>query len=165
MSEADRTAGPTGGEARRARFSIARLMTIVLFIAADFAIVRSIWNQPGPSPAFFSMVLPTANLLILGLVRLIRPGPDWRFWAGFEVVGWSLIGALAYLELRLKPVLFYPLTRVDQLVGFPNNSPRQVALGVTCCLVFYVPPQLILACLGGRLASLTAGNRRAGGDR
>ena len=79
----------------RLRFTLAQLMTIVLFIGFGFAALRN------PNEFWMSATYTLAFLMIsvAPLGALARKGRDRMAWAGFAVFGWArlLVGALPYL--------------------------------------------------------------------
>lgn len=143
--------------ARKGRFSIAWLMAIISLIAFDIATLRAAYpaRGPSPSPAFLAMVLPLANVMLLAPPRLRPSCPTRRFWIGFEIVGCALVLVLAYMDRYQKPTLYYPLGTVDRHFG-PIDSMAYAAWALSFCTLTTTPPLLLLAWLGGRLASLSA---------
>ena len=148
-----------GGEQPRRpkwKLSIALLMTTIGLVAADIAVVQAVWDGSGPSPGYLSMVLPMADGLILALPRLRRAGVVRNFWSGFEIVGWSMILILGVMDGYFKDALFYPYLKLKNLLPSPEDSPAHLAFGFGICIASSLPLQILVAWLGGWLASFTA---------
>jgi hypothetical protein len=71
------------------RFTIGMLTAVVFLIAADFGIVRALWDTPGPQVGVAIVTLPMIDLLLLFVPKLQRSNPTRPYWVGFQVVGWT----------------------------------------------------------------------------
>jgi hypothetical protein len=134
------------------RFSIALLMAVVFFVAADFAIVRAYWNAPGPEVAVAVTTLPMINLLLLALPRLRAGREDRRFWAGFQVAGWMMVLVFGACNWIFEDDFIAPIVWISQQGWFAPNSPAGLAFNIACGVVIYTLPQLLAAMVGGWLA-------------
>src|SRR4051812_41266380 len=93
------------------RVSIGLMMAIVFLVAAEFAIVKSLWNTSYAAIAV--VTLPMINLLVLALPRVQDGEPVAYFWRGFEAGGWLmalLVGLLGWIGERR---FFWPTEFVD----------------------------------------------------
>jgi hypothetical protein len=140
--------------AARARFSIALLMAVVFFVAADFAIVRAFWDSRGPQAAIAVITLPMINLLLLFLPKLKRGGDARPFWLGFEVVGWSIVLLFVLVGWFFEEVFFAPAVySISLLDPFPENVALNVAFEISFAVPFYTIPQVLAASVGGWLSA------------
>jgi hypothetical protein len=140
------------------RSSIAGLMTLVAFVAANCAIVKTIMARPSVwNEVFIFGALPMANLLAFGLLPWLRRSPDRSrfggFRVGFEICGWVATAAFLVLSLRFTDQFF---VAPQQLGSYLALKP---GLGlVSCALVTFVGPQLAVAVLGGWLGRVISNN-------
>jgi len=138
------------------RFSIFDLMFLVALVAADLVLWRSFDQLRGFrshefAELFIAGVLPMANLLALGMMRLFRArsGEDAArsFWAGFETFG----GFALVLFVVCSVFASHPLhTAIDDLVWPLRNAVKPIVVIIIPALLL---PQLALALFGGWMAS------------
>ena len=133
------------------RISIGFLMAVVGLIAADFAIVRGLWNDP--ARAMVAVVtLPMVNILILAAPGLRRAHPGRPYWLGFVVVG-GLVTLLAGLACAALPETFFlpfaPLRPVFERLA-ENLRPM---LGIALTVLIYTPTLLLPAVVAGKLSA------------
>jgi hypothetical protein len=137
------------------RISIAALMTLVVFVAANCAILKGIMARPSVwNEVFILGVLPMANLLAIGLLPgLQRQRARSRFGgfrAGFEVCGGLAMVTFLALSLKFTDLFFH--------FGQSWFQPYLVltpGLGlVSAVLLAFLGPQLAFAVLGGWLGRL-----------
>ena len=62
-------------------------MAVVLLVAADFGIVRALWETQGPQVGVAIVMLPMIDLLLLSMPKLRKSNPTRPFWGGFQAVG------------------------------------------------------------------------------
>ncbi len=134
------------------RLSIGLLMAVVFFVAADFAIVRALWESPTPWIEIAVTTLPMVNLLLLALPRLAR-GKARPFWAGFEAVGWPVVLAVAFVGWCEYKPFFEPINWVNKHDPFANGSTSEIACLISFAVVFYTAPMLLAAAIAGRLST------------
>jgi hypothetical protein len=137
---------------RNRRFSIALLMAVVFFVAADFAIVKAYWWTSGPQVAIAVTTLPMINLLLLALPRVEAGREGRRFWAGFEVAGWIMVLIFGACNWIFLDDFLAPIEWIDRQRWFARNSPAGNAFIISCGVVIYTAPQLLAAMIGGWLA-------------
>jgi hypothetical protein len=133
----------------RKRFSIALLMAIVFLVAADFAIVRALWDTNDPIVVTAIVTLPTVNLLLLALPKVKRGRETRPFWLGFEAVGWMAVILVALLAWAFDMTIFDPLTWIDDHDPFQHGSAAEIAFLISSAVVLYSTPQWISATIGG----------------
>jgi hypothetical protein len=135
------------------RFSIAWLMTIVLFLAVDIGLVRAAYgrNFAGRSSGYLAIVLPMVNVLLMVFPRVNRSHPNRWFWRGFELVGWVVILILGFMDRKAKGTLFIPYWWYRSFQLYPPESVTDLMIVYSSFVVLYTPPQLLLAWLGGRI--------------
>jgi hypothetical protein len=133
---------------RTGRFSIALLMAAVFFVAADFAIVRALWETSEPV-VIAVITLPMVNLLLMVLPRA-RPWNDsCLFWLGFEVAGWWTAILFALNTYYFMDIFLSPIRWIDEHDHLASDSAAEVALLVSCSVVGYTIPQVMAAMVGG----------------
>lgn len=149
---------------RLPRISIARLMAVVLLIALDFAVIRSLFGNTFTAHERYYIhgLLPMTNLMAFVAMnewrRLMRLGESRPFWTGFLASGGAalwLYSATAhlsepnlherYFDFVLKP-LFPVLKHLD--VHFPLGVD---VLLILCYFLAMTLPQLVVALTGGWL--------------
>jgi hypothetical protein len=137
------------------RSSIAGLMVLVVFAAANSAAVKWLFQRPSvwKEMCLFG-VLPMANLLAIGLLPWLRRRPHRAgfsgFRIGFEVCGVLAIVAFLVLSLRFTDYLF----QLPQSF-FASYVVLTPGLGlVSSALIIFFGPQLAFAVLGGCLVRL-----------
>jgi hypothetical protein len=138
-------------------------MAAVFCVAVDFALILSYWDSPGPQAEVGIVTLPMANLLLMAVPRLGRRGAARWFWIGFEAAGWLSVLAVGFLSWRYTKPFFWLITPV---VGYTGSMNEVVAktLIISFAVVAYTIPQILVALLGGWLASRFhrgAGRQRA----
>jgi hypothetical protein len=134
------------------RFSIGLLMAVIFFVAADFAIVRALWDTNEPLVVAV-ITLPMINLLLMVLPGA-RRGRDRRpFWLGFEAAGWMMVVLFASLAWFFVDTFFYPIEWIDNHDSLLSGSPTETAFLICCCVVIYTPPQVLGAMVGGWLSA------------
>jgi hypothetical protein len=137
------------------RGSIAGLMILVAFAAANFAIAKGFLQPPSvwKEMCIFG-VLPMANLLTVGLLPWLRRRPHRAgfggFRVGFEVCGVLAIVAFVALSLRFTDYLF----QLPQSLFEPYLVLRPGVGLVSSCLIIFFGPQLAFAVLGGCVGRL-----------
>jgi hypothetical protein len=151
------------------KFSISELALFLVLVAIDFAFVRWAFAPSAkglvvPSFKTYGMVvLPTANLLILGLLRTTRNHTaSSRFLVGFETVGWLAIGGYAICTwLLLVPTSIYFSTvfgKVYNLLAEHSDLGNKLGselymwlfmMPAVCCVL---SAPLTIAAIGGGLA-------------
>jgi hypothetical protein len=138
--------------AARARFSIALLMAVVFFVAADFAIADASSSWPGPSFALAVTTLPTINLLFLALPRLRRREAR-PFWLGFEVVGWLTVFLAVWLGRSHQLAFFSPIIWIDRHDFFGTSWDSELPFLIAIAAVLYTIPPVLAASVGGWLSA------------
>jgi hypothetical protein len=140
------------------RSSIAGLMTVVVFVAVNCAVLKailarsSVWNE-----VFILGVLPMANLLAVGLLpwlrrRPARAGIGW-FRVGFEVCGGLAMVAFLVASLQFTDFCFW----LPQSFFRPYLALRPGLGLVSSALLIFLGPQLAFALVGGGLVRLVGG--------
>jgi hypothetical protein len=165
---------------KRFKFSISDLVLFLVLVAIDCAFVRWAFAPSAkglgvPSFKTYGMVvLPTANLLIFGLFRIIGRSPSAsRFLVGFETVGWLAIGGYAICTwLLLVPMSIYfsaVFGKVYNALAKHSDLGNKLAnelymwlimMPVVCCVL---SAPLTIAALTGGLVWRGAGLRQTGG--
>jgi hypothetical protein len=135
------------------RVSIAGLMTVVVFVAANCAIVKGITARPSVwNEVFILGVLPMANLLAVGLLPWLRRRPGRSrtdaFRVGFEVCGGLAMVIFFVLSVRYLDFVF----QLPQSFSRPYLVLRPGLGLVSAAFLIFVGPQLTFALLGGWLA-------------
>jgi hypothetical protein len=132
------------------RWSIAGLMTLVVFVAANCAIVKAIMARPSVwNEVFILGTLPMANLLAVSLLPTLSRRQDRAgiggFRLGFEVCGMLAMVAFFALSLQYTDHFFLlPQTFFSEYVTL------RPGLGlVSAAVVIFFGPQLAIALLGG----------------
>ena len=134
------------------RGSIAGLMILVVFAAANFAVVKGCLERPSvwKEMCLFG-VLPMANLLAVGLLPWLRRRPDRAgiggFRVGFEICGLLAMGAFLALSLRYTDYLF----QLPQSFFRPYLVLRPGLGLVSSALIIFLGPQIVFALVGGWL--------------
>ena len=132
------------------RFSIAFLMMIVLLVAADFAIVRALWNTHYPYLIEIAILtLLMINLLFLfgGRVKEVRDGE--LYWLGFEAGGWVMVFLVASCTWIFPETVMSPVKWVDTYDGMIPGTPAEIAFLISFSVVLYTMPQLLVATAAG----------------
>ena len=133
------------------RFSIALLMTVVLLVAVDIAILKASWNAPAPAGAIAVITLPMVNLLV-SCARRARKGQASRsFWLGFEAAGWSMVMLIASCSWMSPGFYLFPLSWLAD-----RNGPItlvELVFFIYFAVVAYTIPQILVATLAGRLVA------------
>jgi hypothetical protein len=134
------------------RFTIGTLMTVVLLVAADFGIVRTLWDTHRPQVGAAIVTLPMIDLLLLTMPRLRRSNPTRPFWGGFEVGGWIGVLISGLLAGAFPDMFFWPMSFVDRMI--PSRcSAAGMTLSISIAVVLYTTPPLLIALLAGRLSA------------
>lgn len=135
------------------RFSIARLMTIIVFLAVSFAALK----DPSDLKAhlLFNLVLVCLSAGVL--CALFRTGGERAFWAGFSLFGWiSLVLTLAVPHLSLltdlRDYLYAPPPPV-------NSGVTATFMPLALSVAFDSLAFIVLAFMGG-VVGLMIYNRR-----
>ena len=140
---------------RRLRFSIFDLMVLVALVAIDLVVLRLLEEARFKYHEFTELItlgiLPMANVLALGMMRLIRArsGEDGirRFWAGFGTFG----GVALLLFLVCISFTSHSLHEViDAWIRPLLNGGRPVIHIILPALLL---PQLAFALFGGWMNS------------
>ncbi len=134
------------------RFTIGTLMAVVFLVAADFGIVRALWDTPGPQVGVAVVTLPMIDVLLLSLPKLRQSSPTRSFWGGFQAVGWIIVLIFGLLASMCPDTFFRPLSFVDQMISRPHSA-ADVAILISVPFVLYTAPQVLIAVLAGRLSS------------
>lgn len=134
------------------RFTIGTLMAVVFLVAADFGIVRALWKTQGPQVGVAIVMLPMIDLLLLTLPKVRKSDPTRPFWGGFQAVGWISVLAFGLLASMRPNTFFWPAVSVERMIPRPLSS-AGVAILISVVVVFYTPPQLLIALLAARLSS------------
>ncbi|WP_435010969.1 hypothetical protein P12x_002259 [Tundrisphaera lichenicola] len=134
------------------RWSIAVLMAVVFFVAADFAILRALCNTAEPMVIALS-TLPMSNLLILTMPRIKRDSINREFWMGFQAIGWIMILLFALVTSLYYSQFLYPIGWIDDHDGLPSTSSAEIALLICCIVVIYTIPLVLGAMFGGWFSS------------
>jgi hypothetical protein len=144
------------------RASIAGLMTLVLFVAVNCAVLR--WILPPSSPwteVFILGALPMANLPAVGLLPWFRHQGDRAkiggFRVGFEICGALALAAFVGLSLYFADFFF----RIPQSLLSPYVILRPGLGLVSFALLLFLGPQIAFALLGGCLGKLISRKRSA----
>lgn len=135
------------------RFSIAKLMAVVFLVAADFAIVREVWQWPVPSVGIAVVTLPTINVLLLAIQGLRRGRASRAYWVGFEAAGWAMVLLSAALGWTIPDPFFAPIDWIGRHDPFTPGTAPKVAFLITFAVVLYSAPPLLAAWLVGRFSS------------
>ncbi len=151
---------------KRLRFSIARLMVIVVAIAIDLAVIRAFdVSNPNslPSLFFISGVMPMATtLFVIAIVsarRILRG--DWLapFVVGYEAFGWLAVFAFVTLySIAPSAILDFVSNQIGfrtrpSLAPLLDGKPEWVGMLVEfgAVTVIFSLPQLTIALFGGWL--------------
>lgn len=134
------------------RFTIGMLMAVVFLIAADFGIVRALWDTAGPQVEVAVVTLPMIDLLLLTMPNLRRSDATRPFWNGFQAVGWIMVLVFGLLTGVCPDTFFWPINFVDQMILSPRSAVG-MTLVISYVVVLYTTPQLLLALLAGQLSS------------
>jgi hypothetical protein len=144
---------------KRPRVTIGRLMAVVVFIAVNCGVMRSVWGTVGPLGIIVFGLMPMANLLAAGLIVALRrswtSGGVRPSWVGFAVFGLAAMAAYAVLCL-LDLVIGYlnvfvrPIEAIFQ-GGGPWMDVIVVLIGFPIMWAALALPQLAVALLGGWL--------------
>ena len=145
-------------------FSIATLMTVILALALDFALLRSMRD-----PALFViiMILPMLNLLLLGFPSLIFVRAARPFWKGFMVVGWTTVGLILFLAWYDLDRLLHPMLWLYRNKWVSQDGPAESAKTYACVFAIYAVPQMLATTFSGWLSARyrVVIERRAADDR
>jgi hypothetical protein len=137
-------------------------MTVVFFVAADFAILRALWETDEAGAAAI-ITLPMINLLILTLPRL--KGGIRLFWVGFQAVGCIMTLVFGYLAWFDVKWFFWPGRFIERfVVGMDLFGAYTIIF--SWVVILYTTPLVLLAALGGWLSAryrVTVGRRRIRG--
>lgn len=131
------------------RVSISFLMAVVGLVAADFAIVRGLWNTAASGVAV--VVLPMINVLILAAPRLRRSNPARPFWLGFEVAGALTALVVGWLAAGPTEIIFLPFALINPLLS-PLSIEARRAVAIAMIVLGYTPLLLLPAVVAGRLS-------------
>ena len=134
------------------RFTIGTLMAVVFLVAADFGIVRSLWETQGPQVGVAIVMLPMIDLLLLSMPKLRKTNSTRPFWGGFQAVGWISVLIFGLLASMCPNTFFWPAVSVERTIPRPLSS-AGMAILVSFVVVFYTPPQLLIAVLAARSSS------------
>jgi hypothetical protein len=161
------------------RISIAWSMVVIALLAADFAAIQAFFLSRRDDVTLLVFgLLPTANLLLLGILHMgrdiVRRGESLPFWTGCEAFGWAAMVAYsvlcladsrlvgAYLEMA-----FMPINPVIMRLGYDFDKPIWNLFEVVATLAILSLPLLAIALIGGfvsaRFRIVVA--RRAPSDR
>jgi hypothetical protein len=158
------------------RFSLRILLIVVLILAADFAVLRyAVRIYPGPERVRAALTamstLPMANFLLVRAFRKSRrTGASRSSIVGYQITGWLAVFVTASIILLVPndwvmgfgDAIFNLLMRFEPYRNFRHAgtvgssafafATNLVILWVVVASLF-VPPQLLAAFAGGRLAS------------
>jgi hypothetical protein len=134
----------------KGRFSIAGLMTLVVLLAVDLALLKAAWDAQSTVMRILIVTLPISTILLLDL-RKVRRGDRSPSRLGFQVAGWVICGLSAACSIVIPEKFLWPAVLVlEHVVMPPMNSP-QMALMLVLVSVSYTIPQLLVATAVGRL--------------
>jgi hypothetical protein len=134
------------------RLTIGTLMAVVSLVAADFGIVRALWDINGPQAGVAIVTLPMIDLLLLTMPRLRRGNSTRPFWGGFQAVGWIMVLMFGLLAWYLPDTFFWPIDAWDRMHLIPDPA-ADMALLISIAVVLYTTPQLLLALVAARLSA------------
>ena len=132
------------------RFTIGRLMVVVVLVAVDFAVVRAVWGS-APWVGIAITTLPTIDVLLLALPRLRAGNPSRPFWAGFEAAGWLAVAGLGGMIAADHELALWPIDRLWERWTALDEARRRAVL-IPLAVAGYTAPLLLAAWAGGRLA-------------
>jgi hypothetical protein len=136
--------------AGKGRFSIGTLMVVILFVAADCAVVRAIfWDLA--IARWTILVIPMLNILLVGLIRMKQRRETRGFWIGFESVGWLLIGLLSIICRYDLALATAPVDWLEDQGWLSDNRPSDLVLSLLAVATMYTIPQLLTASIAGWL--------------
>jgi hypothetical protein len=129
------------------RFSIFHLMAIILLVAIDCGLLRASWETS--FFVLFLMILPTLNVILLGLPRL-RSGRRGRgFWIGFDTVGVVLVSLLTFSYFLNPVITFWPLIWLREHDWISEKTTVLFLIAIAVVMTIYALPQLLLASFVG----------------
>jgi hypothetical protein len=151
------------------RFSISALMAVVLLVALDCMTFNILLNRPlfdrNLSEVVFFGALPMANILAIGLIRLLternRRGRTRPFLVGFEGFGGVALLLFVACTWGAAEPIHHGVDDVLRPLSLRPGNPLFLAGAVTLLLL----PQLALASVGGwlvRTYSIVVKRRVAG---
>ena len=141
------------------RFTVSGLMTVVLILAANFAVVR-ILRDAGADLGIVFVTLPMVNILMLSAPRAWKRNATRPYWIGFEIGGWLIASifwhgirhGILFRDAYIFPYVFsfhVPNSTYDWLDSVSWRSMNHGIPRVPCVLAldiaFYTPPQIIFA--------------------
>jgi hypothetical protein len=138
------------------RLTISSLMALVLLVAVDVWACKELEVGGPPLMADLSDLivfgaLPMANVLAIGLYRILGPRPEHRrnrpALVGFEVGGLAALLVFLACSLSMTHSLHEGVGQVLKPIGLAPPGP----VFLVCALILLVVPQVALALLGGWL--------------
>lgn len=136
------------------RFRIAEVMAFVAIAALNFAAIRAVWEHK-PYDLLAIGALPTANVLVVGLLIAYRRRGSRPFLLGFEAFG-AIALAVYIAGMSLFPeefaTPFFNLVVKPYVTAFgPTLTTGYIVVIYCLAAVIWGLPQLAFALLGGFL--------------
>jgi hypothetical protein len=139
---------------RLPRFRIAWVMIFVAVAAINFAAVRAVLANPGPTSELLALgAMPMASVLLMGILAGIRRPDRHPFLLGFTsfgVIGLSLyvLMAVNFADATIGPYLEQFLEPIVQIIG-RDQSAIFILTVYSIAVVLLGWPQVAFALLGG----------------
>jgi hypothetical protein len=139
------------------RFSIARIMAIIILAALNLAAIRAL---DGTSTEWGGLIvfgsMPMASILVLGLPCLVKGvwgrSQTHPFLIGFEGVGWTILLFYTGASLLFPSFIGETLVKGMRVLGITNSPDPVWQVCMIIAGVLFLPlPQLVAALIGGWL--------------
>jgi hypothetical protein len=135
----------------RLQITVRRLMAAVFLVAVNIAFAQSMLDINEDIGIIF-VTLPMANILVLAAPRVWSGDATRAFWIAFEVAGWFMVVFFGYLSRAHGAVFFRPANGVYPWATIRNPYAQSTFLFVLD-LIFYTPPQVMMAWCAGWIAA------------